>query len=131
MSLFRHGGFKLHSGASSTWKIDCDALTDEDLEVIAELISTIVPPFGKVEGVPRGGLRLAEAMGKHAGGPAGRLLIVDDVLTTGLSMEIHRGEREAYGAVIFSRASDWPTWIRPLFAMPSLREERSHQFRGQ
>lgn len=39
MNLFQTGNFKLHSGKTSNFKIECDALTDEDLETFAKLIS--------------------------------------------------------------------------------------------
>lgn len=116
MNLFNLGEFTLHSGADSTLKIDCDVLTDGDLEAVAAALARLVPPFGRVEGVPSGGLRLAEAMGKWAGGSPDRLLIVDDVLTTGRSMEEHRAGRPAYGAVIFSRGEP-PSWVVPFLRL--------------
>ena len=119
MNLFSTGAFTLNSGQPTNFKIDCDHLTDRDIATCAMLIADLVPPFGIVEGVPTGGLRLAEALEKYAGGPSERLLIVDDVMTTGYSMEEQRQGRDAYGAVIFSRTSDWPSWIRPLFVMSS------------
>lgn len=113
MSLINAGNFTLHSGNRSVMKIDCDHLTDEDIESIAEILWRLLPPYGKVEGVPTGGLRLAEAMARHAGGPTNRLLIVDDVYTTGASMEEHRAGREAYGAVIVARGQV-PDWVTPM-----------------
>ena len=118
MNLFKAGMFKLHSGSTTDFKIDCDALTDEDLEAVAQVLARMLPPFGRVEGVPRGGLRLAEAMSHWAGGPPDRLVIVDDVLTTGKSMEKQKRGREAYGAVIFARGP-CPPWVLPLFTMRS------------
>lgn len=112
--LFRCGHFTLASGAASGFKIDCDALTDEDIECLAALIAERVPAFASVEGVPTGGLRLASALQQYAGG--GGLLIVDDVWTTGASMRRQRGGRDAQGAVIFARAATDP-WVTPLFAM--------------
>lgn len=113
--LFQRGAFILHSGEPVGWKIDCDALTDTDMHTLAELITARVGPFGAVEGVPRGGTRLASWLAHYqtAGGP---LLIVDDVLTTGSSMDAHRAGREAIGAVIFARGQ-CPPWITPLFHM--------------
>jgi orotate phosphoribosyltransferase len=115
--LFEVGAFTLHSGQYANFRIDCRALTDADLSAVAAKLAEVIPPFGVVEGVPNGGLRLAAAMEKYAEGPAGRLLIVDDVLTTGVSMEEHRAGREAYGAVIFCRGGSWPSWVVPLFVM--------------
>lgn len=110
--LFRSGVHILHSGAPSTWKIDCEALSDADLDTLAALIVERCGPFGAVEGVPRGGLRLMLALSPYIS--AGPLLIVDDVLTTGASLEAHRDGREAKGAVIFARGQ-WPSWVTPLF----------------
>ena len=129
-NLFQKGEFHLHSGEVSDWKIDCDALTDADLETIAEQLVKRLPPFGRVSGVPTGGLRLAEVLGHHVtdGAP---LLIVDDVLTTGSSMEEHAKEcltalsrlginppEPTLGTVIFARGK-CPDWITPLFTLNS------------
>ena len=114
-TLFRRGEFTLHSGKVSDFKIDCDALTATDLDTLAAMIvKAVLEPFGSVEGVPTGGLRLAKALEKYA--TSGPLLIVDDVLTTGGSMKAHRGKRDAIGAVIFARGR-CPIWVRPLFTM--------------
>ena len=119
--LFQCGVFTLSSGALSYWKIDCDALSDADIETLALMLVEQLPTFGAVEGVPQGGLRLTEALracpmrDDAAGRP---LLIVDDVLTTGASMERYRAGRNAIGAVIFARGL-CPAWITPLFQMPA------------
>ena len=89
-------------------------LTDEDLATLAELVEATVGNFGSVEGVPTGGTKLAEALECYT--KEGSLLIVDDVLTTGASMETQRAGREAIGAVIFARAEP-PPWITALFIM--------------
>lgn len=113
-NLFQQGHFNLHSGIKSWLKIDCDALTDDDMKTIAHLISFRISDFGSVEGVPRGGLRLAKAMEPYI--TEGQLLIVDDVLTSSGSMEEYRAGREAIGAVIFARRLP-PDWIVPVFQM--------------
>lgn len=118
MSLFIQGGFRLHSGAFSAWKIECDNLTDEDIETLALMLSEILPTFGSVEGIPRGGLRIAEALEPYV--TNGSPLIVDDVLTTGRSMETQRAGREVLGAVLFQRGPGL-SWVTPLFAMPVKR----------
>lgn len=117
VTLFQAGSVMLHSGQVSDFKIDCDVLSDADLETLARLIAERCGPFGAVEGVPRGGLRLASALMPHA--TTGRLLIVDDVLTTGASMEQQRAERDAIGAVIFARGP-CPSWVTPLFTLAAL-----------
>ena len=112
--LFQYGHFALHSGVASTWKIDCDALTDHDIDALAHMIRLLVPTFSTVEGVPRGGTRLATCLSKDGGKALGPLLIVDDVLTTGASMEQQRAGRPALGVVIFARGLA-PLWVTPLF----------------
>lgn len=124
--LFRLAAVTLHSGKVSDWKIDCDALDDEDMRCVATLLTRQLPAFGAVEGVPRGGLRLADAIRPFQ--TSGPLLIVDDVLTTGGSMEVYRrelmrrGDQLVLGAVIFSRADFMLSWVTALFRVvhPSL-----------
>lgn len=116
MNLFQQGKVTLHSGENALWKIECDALTNKDIQTIALMLMEVLPPFDKVEGVPRGGLRLAEALrGYSING--GQLLIVDDVTTTGFSLEKQRTGRSAIGAVIFARGR-CQDWVTPLFQMP-------------
>lgn len=116
--------FTTHSGCETFFKIECDALTDEEIETGAMLIARLVGPFGNVFGVPTGGLRLAAALERHrwSNGPP---LIVDDVLTTGFSMEearvnLARGSAWRFvdikGAVLFARGP-CPDWIAPVFQM--------------
>jgi len=113
--LFQLGEFCSHSGARLPWKIDCDALTAQDLACIAYIIAKKRVWFSKVEGVPRGGSKLAVALSPYIK-RAGPLLIVDDVLTTGKSMNAHRADRLAIGAVIFARGP-CPNWITSVFQM--------------
>lgn len=122
-SLFQEGTFTLHSGATSAFKIECDALTDTDITTLAALIAERADPFGAVEGVPRGGFRLAEALRPHISRGNSRLLIVDDVYTTGASLRAHLGDRSTtWGIrawVIFSRCpiENMPIWAHALFQM--------------
>src|SRR5713226_6907450 len=100
--LFQVGDFTLHSGLKSDFLINCEALTDADLRALAALVVNGLPDFRAVEGVPRGGLRFAAALtGAATGDERDPLLIVDDVYTTGGSMEGHRAGRWAMGVVIF------------------------------
>jgi hypothetical protein len=116
VSLFESGLFDLHSGERSVFKIDCDFLRGEDWLTLAKLIVTRVPIYGSVEGVPSGGLKLASCLDKYRVAGSTGLLIVDDVLTTGNSMEAHRAGRLAYGAVVFAR-NECASWITPLFTL--------------
>lgn len=115
MSLFALGNFSLSSGERSAWRIDADRLTDEDWETLAFIAHLRLPEYGEVEGVPTGGEAFARQLRRFsvAGKP---LLIADDVLSTGRSMERQRGEREAYGVVAFARGV-CPLWVWPLFEM--------------
>lgn len=119
MHLFQLGTFSLASGDTSKWKIECDALTDNDLKALAYMISQLVGPFSSVEGVPTGGLRLADAINPYKG-LEGPHLIVDDVLTTGSTIEKlksnYTGNKYIVGAVIFARGI-CPEWVKPLFQM--------------
>jgi len=114
-NLFNSDWYELHSGNVSNIKIDCDALTDADIETLAEIICNrwVV---SDVIGVPSGGLRLSEAILRRVV-PTGHRLIVDDVLTTGTSMEKARkksGWNSAIGVVVFARGR-CPSWVTPLF----------------
>ena len=119
-SLFIKREFKSNSGLELTWKIDCDALTDEDIETIAFIIHKRLEfSFKKAIGIPRGGLRLAKALQKYSNPESRLVLLVGDVLTTGRSMNEWRerlGKRYAWiaGVVIFARAEP-DEWITPVF----------------
>lgn len=128
MTLFSPEAFRSHSGIDLSWKIDCDALTDADLAALAKLVADRIP-FDHVIGVPCGGLRFAAALEKYADlrRTANRFLIVDDVLTTGHSMEVVKariwsiedlraGVSAPVGVVIFARAV-CPHWVRPIFSL--------------
>jgi hypothetical protein len=122
--LFQLGDFVLHSGRRSKFKIDCDALSDSDIEAVAHILADILPPFRNVVGVPRGGLRLAKALRPYCTPPdrfasiQGReWLVVDDVLTTGESLRQAMEEKgDAIGAVIFARGQ-LPPDVYALFVM--------------
>jgi len=118
-NLFRFGDFTLHSGNRSLYKIDCDCLTDDDWATLAIMIHDSINNFYDVIGVPTGGLKLANALEPYCSrNPRHPTLIVDDVLTTGNSMENARKqvERDCIGAVVFARSKP-PYWITPLFSM--------------
>jgi hypothetical protein len=108
------------------FKIECDALTNEDLETIVHMIGSTFR-FKEVRGVPVGGLCIADALKPYAGDPSGGfihkcdVLIVDDVLTTGMSMlEIKRRyyprRDNVLGVVLFARG-ECPPWVHPIFTL--------------
>lgn len=117
MNLFTQGLFTSHSGLALDGKIECDVLTEEDLDCIAGWIGRKIE-FGAVFGVPAGGTRLSEKLRPYCKDGSEVVLIVDDVLTTGASME--RLKRtfprttQVQGVVIFSRG-ECPDWVYPLF----------------
>lgn len=122
--LFVPGQFRSHSGLLLPGKIECDALSDAEIGWFADAILRIHPgSFRTIIGIPRGGLRLASAIRdrswKHRDFPSDcGVLIVDDVLTTGASMEAARESSGDLGAVMFAWGS-CPDWITPVFAMNS------------
>jgi hypothetical protein len=110
--MFEWGNFTLHSGGVNPFRIDCSALTWYDLEALAAMVAPKLQPFGQVYGIPRGGLRFARALERYE--TIGPRLVVDDVFTTGKSMQAERIYRDQ-GLVIFARTKNVPDWIRPIF----------------
>lgn len=128
VDLFTWGEFVTNSGKTLDFKVECDALTDEDIECVAQYVASTIR-FRNVVGIPRGGLRLAAELGKYVGvWDHDRLddylqfppLIVDDALTTGGSMKRMRAEMnwpDAVGFVIFDRSDIRTTssWIKSFW----------------
>ena len=120
-NLFIKKDFISHSGIDLQWKIDCDALSDEDIETCAWMIAQKCL-FGSVIGIPTGGFRLEKALWKYASDDFRKILIVDDVLTTGGSMlkEFNAARLIGYSeenikcAVIFARGK-LPENVTALF----------------
>lgn len=122
LSLFIKKDFISHAGIPLDFKIECDSLTDEDLDTLAYLVDQRLN-FSKVVGIPKGGLRFAKALEKYQTGQGTHpILLVDDVLTTGGSMNLHKinlHPAKVRGLVIFSRCQPGtvPDWIDVLFRM--------------
>lgn len=113
MSLINLGEFRLASGQKSKFKLDCDALSQSDLEAVAAYVALTMGRFGGVTGVPTGGLRLAEELEKYTDDISPVHLVVDDVYTTGKSIKPYmEAARLEYGAanvkmfVIFNRSAE-------------------------
>jgi hypothetical protein len=125
LSLFQLGNFILHSGGESDWIINCGVLDDADIRCLAHLVRKLAGPFCTVTGIPRGGIRLAEVLQQYVT-VYGPHLLVDDVYTTGNSMETYKDKIVGYpnlppvviGAVIFARGP-CPFWVKPLFQVRS------------
>lgn len=123
-SLFQTGDFTLASGQKSAWKIECDALTADDWAALAVMLVERLPEFCGVHGVPRGGIPLMKALVPHQRIGAALPLVVDDVWTTGGSMETFiRNKRDAgqlgdevLRAVVFAR-NPTPAAVVALFQM--------------
>lgn len=119
-NIFKNGNFILSSGKESNFKIDCDSLSDDDIEFFARLISQNIQ-FKGVYGIPTGGNRLADALRKHCVlDDDEQYLIVDDVMSTGNSFEKAKETLSKYpkiiGVCIFCRdKSAKPDWVRSIF----------------
>lgn len=120
MSLFLNQSFISHSGINLPFKIECDDLTPEDLKTLAEIVSHKFK-FKQAIGIPRGGNRFAHALNNFAHSQNSLTLIVDDVYTTGKSMnEMAKNYENSWhiGIVIFARNLT-PNWIYPIFSLNS------------
>ena len=98
-TLFQWGLFRSAAGLVLPWKIECDGLSGDDWACIANVVAPRLRPFGRVYGVPRGGVPFARALTPHCTPGVGMVLLADDVWTTGKSM------RE------FARTLDGQNWI--------------------
>ena len=125
--LFQVGDFISHAGLPLPWKIECDALSKEDWEGLARMIMDYeTRSFGSVEGIPRGGVPLANALKQYA--TEGPPMIVDDVYTTGKSFtdycyEHYRTMSFNYNPkwVIFARTKPADrSGVKALFTMPGI-----------
>ncbi len=121
-ALFQRGDFTLAGGAHSSWKIECDALTQNDWATLAWMAQEQGPAFSRVVGVPRGGLPFAEALELYtADGPT---LVVDDVLTTGASiLRVMADHPDSVGLVAFARGP-LPKGVRALWSLGADEEAR-------
>ena len=60
MNLFQSVDFKSHAGLDLSWKIEMDALEDEEWVTISQMILELSQPFREAIGIPRGGTRLGK-----------------------------------------------------------------------
>jgi orotate phosphoribosyltransferase len=130
MNLFEDKRFDSHSNLSLPYKIECNALSEADIDLLASLIAEKFK-FRSVVGIETGGDRLTKCLVQYINTSSQTILIVDDVLTTGASMQNIRKaviakEKEkgnfypdVHGVVIFSRMqyACVPRWITPVFQM--------------
>jgi len=125
MNIFQEVDFKSHSGLDLSWKIECDGVSKKEWKCLTEMIMDYEKrPFQSAIGIPRGGVVLGSYLNQYSTeNPDDPVLIVDDVLTTGGSMEEFKRERmfrnptKYIGWVVFARGFP-PQWCRALFQMP-------------
>jgi hypothetical protein len=127
MNIFQQVDFKSHAGLDLSWKIECDGVSKKEWKCLAEMIMDYEKrPFQSAIGIPRGGVLLGALLNQYSTQKLGDpYLIVDDVLTTGGSMEDFRTQyfrnRESksgsFGWVVFARGFP-PQWCKALFQMP-------------
>jgi hypothetical protein len=111
--LFQFAEFVLASGKKSKFKLECDAISPEEWHSLGRIVRPILPPYGRVVSVPRGGDAWASILEHYRVPGEHRVLIVDDVWTTGISMGlvvnrtmIHTPINEDFlwhGVVLFAR----------------------------
>ena len=126
IDLFQKVDFKSHAGLDLTWKIEMDALSRDEWECICTMIMEHTEPFGEAVGIPTGGVKLGKLLNQYGTGKdEDPILIVDDVLTTGGSMNDFyrkrhwRNTTKYIGWVVFARTNP-PEWVNALFQMPKL-----------
>jgi hypothetical protein len=106
--LFKWGQFIGAGGSELDYKIECDALEDSDWNCIAAASIARVGAFSDIAYVPTGGRALAKAFGPYRVTGVRRWLVVDDVWTTGTSMNRLVDEMKLadwIGFVAFARGS--------------------------
>jgi len=123
--MFKFKPFKSHAGKPLSWKIECDTLSQEDIDCLADLIC-MTHSYRDVEHPPTKSANLINLVGKlslHKTSDGDYdYLIVDDVFTTGKTMnEIYehlhtKHDKKTKGVVIFAR-SECPHWITPIFQL--------------
>jgi hypothetical protein len=125
-TMFRYKGqtgWTLHSGSHSIVKIALDDFTGEDWAAAAYWGSKLVGPFGNVYDCGGASVTFADALRKYSALRPGPSLVVDDVLTTGKTMEaVHQialrdGNLEGVkGLVVFARGP-LPVWVQAIFTL--------------
>ena len=117
--LFQEGVFTSSSGAKLPWKFECDAISAAGWEFFAKRVSEQIW-IRTLLFVPTGGREFYDALLPHKDPNGEYIVIVDDVLTTGASMEKVRRENGRYmkgvpviGVVAFARTKP-ASWIKPI-----------------
>lgn len=118
VGLFQTGTFTLASGQVSSFKIECDVLTNGEWEGLATMIYNRCGDFSEVVGIPRGGLKLAEKLKPYAKTGVVGLprLLVDDVYTTGGTIEKYYLPGDIVW-VVFGRMPIKHPYVKSLFQL--------------
>lgn len=87
-ALFQSGDFTVVHDRPLTWKIECDAISQDEWAGLAAIAAEVIDlgSFSTVLGVPRGGLPWAEALRPYCTGAGDRILVAEDVWMTGVSI---------------------------------------------
>ena len=123
IDLFQKVDFISHAGLPLTWKIECDAISDNEWIALAHIIRQYEKRnWCEAVGIPRGGVALGEALDKYSTGDQNDpVLVVDDVYTTGKSFKEYVAEHnlddDTIKWAVFARK---PTadGVKALFTMP-------------
>lgn len=127
--IFEIGNFTFSSGIRSPLKMEGDKLTDDQVAALALLGSHQLPNFGGVISVPKGksdspidnAERLADALMEYSYPKSSELLIVDDVWSTGASMEaVRKRHPGCLGWVAFAWATPAPWVTAGLIVSPTV-----------
>jgi hypothetical protein len=129
MALFKWQKFKSSAGLDLDWKIECDALTPADWKCLANIVrnDTRFSPYHKVISIPRGGDKLTKLLKPYEDPKSKRILICDDVLTSGKSMTEalkqadklfpYKDGYDVVGLAVFNRSGHLHPYVESLFNM--------------
>ena len=126
IDLFQSVDFISHSGLPLTWKIECDAISDDEWKTLAKIVKEYEPkPWCEVLGIPRGGLKFAAALDEYSTRSSNHpLLIADDVYTTGKSFRDFSNnfpDKELLKWCVFTRNAIKED-VNALFTLPIKRK---------
>jgi hypothetical protein len=119
--------FTSHSGVRLPFKIECDAYTDADLAAFAAVAAARIKFRHVIAAGSGAGARFAEALRRYERTDATIVLIADDVLTTGNSLEKAASMEQDCGTdhwdirglVLYDRSREGqrPDWVSAFFVL--------------